>query len=288
MKYGGCTHARVMVAAISGVFALIVFAQRAAQAGHESPFYPSFYPQEIRIETLDPAIAAADWPKARVHAYVGDGLFAGAQAPADAVAVETLRSYLVLTFDGAAGRFGAGNNHTQNRCAVARRIIQALAPRGAGYVFHPYPVTPYHADYLQQFDLAQRAQTQYAAPASDMTTGPTLQIRAKEPLAQTLLPAAWRAIAAEWDATLEEIDISQLSAADRAWLGGWVRPPWDKQGWFQAHLLYAGRLQGSAAKKSADAVYRRLVNGDYRALTDRKSTRLNSSHIQKSRMPSSA
>jgi hypothetical protein len=25
------------------------------QAGHEAPFYPSFYPQEIKIETLDPS-----------------------------------------------------------------------------------------------------------------------------------------------------------------------------------------------------------------------------------------
>src|SRR5437868_8728296 len=77
--------------------------QPMAQAGHESPFYPSFYPQEIRIETLDPAAAAAGWTKTRVHAYIGDGLFVGGAVPADATAIVSLRSYLVLTFDATNG-----------------------------------------------------------------------------------------------------------------------------------------------------------------------------------------
>src|ERR1700694_1894569 len=83
----------------------IATAQQAAQAGHESPFYPSFYPQEIRIETLDPGAAAAGWPKARVHAYVGRELFAEGPVPGDAAAAKSIDSYLVLTFDAASGRY---------------------------------------------------------------------------------------------------------------------------------------------------------------------------------------
>ena len=73
------------VALIGG--ALFLAALQAAQAGHESPFYPSFYPQEIRISTLDPAAAAAGWNKARVHVYVGADPFSGTRPPADAVTV---------------------------------------------------------------------------------------------------------------------------------------------------------------------------------------------------------
>ena len=131
-------------AILSGV--LLLAALQAAQAGHESPFYPSFYPQEIRIETLDPGAAAAGWNKARVHVYVGGDLFAGSRLPADAVTVQRLHSFLVLTFDGTAGRYGSGHDDKQDRCSVASQIVSAFAPGIAGFVFHPYPVTPYHAD----------------------------------------------------------------------------------------------------------------------------------------------
>src|SRR5437016_12261298 len=103
------TYARRVGVAVAGVFVAVVFTMRAAQAGHESPFYPSFYPQEIRIETLDPAAAAAGWQNARVQAYVGDGLFAEEPMPADAVSATSLDSYVVLTFDAAYGRYAAAS-----------------------------------------------------------------------------------------------------------------------------------------------------------------------------------
>jgi len=70
------------------------------RAGHESPFYPSFYPQEIRVETVEPAAAVAGWAKARVHAYIGSDPFEGTSVPQDAAAVVSLRALVVLTFDG--------------------------------------------------------------------------------------------------------------------------------------------------------------------------------------------
>jgi hypothetical protein len=254
-------YARRVGVAVAGVFVAVVFATRAAQAGHESPFYPSFYPHEIRIETLDPTAAAAGWPKTRVHAFVGDELFVGGQAPADAAVVESLRSYLVLTFDAPSGRYAAVSSDVQTRCAAAGRALRALAPGSAGYVFHPYPVTPYHADYLEQFDLARRARAQYLAQVGDAAAGPSLRIRAKGALAQTLVPSGWKTEANEWDATLEEFDVGRLAKPAAA--------PWIKQGWFQAHLLYAGQLREGAAKTSAEAAYRRLVRGEYRHPTER-------------------
>jgi hypothetical protein len=249
------------------VFVLAFFAQRAAQAGHESPFYPSFYPQEIRIETLDSAAAAAAWPKVRVHAYVGDDMFADGPIPADAAPVTSLQSYLVLTFDAVSGPYKATSSDAQTRCAAAGRMLRALTPGGMGYVLHPYPVTPYHADYLEQFDLARKAQVKYAAHAGDAIDGPNLRIRATGRVAPTLLPEGWRAGAGEWDATLEEIDAGSLVGSVAIGPGGWLGSPWIKQGWFQAYQLYAARSDGSTTQ--AQAAYRRLVTGDYRNLTQR-------------------
>jgi len=56
---------------------LLVSVLQAARAGHESPFYPSFYPQEIRIETLDPGAAKAGWSKARSLPSLVSGVSAG-------------------------------------------------------------------------------------------------------------------------------------------------------------------------------------------------------------------
>jgi hypothetical protein len=238
----------------------VVLAQQAARAGHESPFYPSFYPQEIRIETLEPAAAAAGWPKARVHAYVGGELFAGGPVPSDAVPVESLRSYLVLSFDAPDGRYAGVNADAQMRCAAANRTLRALA-RDAGYVFHPYPVTPYHPDYLEQFDLARRAQERYTLEppvAGDLG----MMIRAKGLLAEKLVPASARAGSDASDATLEEIDVAELAVRTVGGTGGSVDAPWVKQGWYQASRLYAG----DAATK---AIHDRLVSGRYRDPTER-------------------
>jgi hypothetical protein len=254
---------------VTSVFVIGVFAQRTAQAGHESPFYPSFYPHEIRIETLEPAAAAAGWPKARVHAYVADDLFAGGLVPADATAVESLHSYLLLTFDADFGRYTAVSSNAQTRCEAAGQTLRALAPGGAGYVFHPYPVTPYHADYLDQFDLARRAQAQYSAPVGEAAANGSLRIRAKGALAEKLLLASGRADAGDWDATLEEIDVSLLANPAATGPGGWVGQPWIKQGWFQAYRLYAGYVRQGATRTLAETLYRRLVNGEYRYPTER-------------------
>ena len=246
------------------LFAAVVTAPRAAQAGHESPFYPSFYPQEIRIETLDPAAAGAGWSKARVHAYLADDPFGRGPVPADAVSVASLRSYLVLTFDAPAGRHAAVNIDAQTRCAAADRMLHALASGDSGYVFHPYPVTPYHADYLQEFDLAQRARERYASKTGVAAVELGVMIRAKGSLAERLVPASSRADSDAWDVTLEEIDVAELAGRTASGTGGWLGAPWRKQGWYQASVLYAGN-----ADAAAKAVYGWLVSGRYRNLTER-------------------
>jgi hypothetical protein len=36
----------------------MMFSHTAAYPGHELPYYPSYYPQEIRIESIEPGVAA--------------------------------------------------------------------------------------------------------------------------------------------------------------------------------------------------------------------------------------
>src|SRR2546422_8733649 len=55
------------------VAAALFCAGPAAQAGHELSYYPAFYPQEIRIEPLDPEAAANQFANTAdpLHAYIG-------------------------------------------------------------------------------------------------------------------------------------------------------------------------------------------------------------------------
>ena len=254
-------HAVALRAALVAAAFALACANRGAHADHEAPFYPSFYPQEIRIETVDPAAAAAGWPKARVHAYAGADPFEGRAAPADASVVESLHSLVALTFDPPAGRAPVAAD-AGTRCAAARNIVRALNSNVAGFVRHPYPVTPFHADYLDQFDFVRRADARYAAPEAAAARASGLKIRARGALAQALVPEGMRAGAA-WDATLEEFDIRELAVPES---GGYPAAPWIKQGWFQAHRLYRD-VDGHAG--ASDPVYRKLVTGDYRGATER-------------------
>lgn len=268
MKRSVCRPAREWAAVLFGGV-LWAAAPPVAQAGHESPFYPSFYPQEIRVETLDPRAAKAGWSKARVHVYVGGDPFSGGPPPADAGTLQRLHSFLVLTFDGAAPRPGPADGGRPDRCASAIRIIGALAPGGADFVLHPYPVTPYHPDYLQHFDLAQAARARFAAGAGADAARAAFRIRARGELAQSLLPSSLSARAGEWDATLEEIGIGQLAGTNTSPFGGWSGPPWVKLGWHQAQLLLAGQPQDGATSKAAATAGRRLLNGEYREPVER-------------------
>jgi hypothetical protein len=250
----------VALAAASGVLALL---SSLARAGHESPFYPSFYPQEIRLEVLAPSEAAAGWAKPLVHAYAGSDLFAQGKAPADAAAATSLRALVVLSFDATAGRYAAGRATAAERCAAATRIVPLLDQVHEGYVFHPYPITPYHADYLAHADRALMARSLYQRKASDFE--PAFRVRAQGPLAQSLVPAS--SGLTDWDATVEEVDIDQLAPPEPQGVLG--QAPWLKQGWFQTYRLYAQAPAARAAAMRAASDYQRLTTGAYRDEAER-------------------
>ena len=222
-------------------------------AGHELPFYPSYYPQEIRIQTLPPAAAQPLLKSAGLHAYVGADPFAGGRVPADLKPVESLGGYVVMSFNP--GSKAAANR--ESRCAAASRIARSLGQAPGVYVPHPYPVTPYDKDYLEHFDLARTARQAYAAAPAG--SGAALLVQAKGPLAERLVKAP--AKGGTWDVTIEEIDAAALLASHGVNLDGWLGPPWLKAGWFHAHLLAAGAVSDAADRQAAEWLFRRLSSG---------------------------
>jgi len=185
-----------------------------AHAGHEFPFYPSFYPQEITVEALDAQAAAQRLASGTLHAYAGTL----GRDPAKTGTVESLGGYVVATFEG-------------KDCAGARSLKPAL---GADAVWHPYPVTPFHADYLHHADRAADARA--PTEAHKKFTG-----------------------------KLEIVDASTLMASAAMRYNGWSGPPWIRQGWFHAYLL----LAPAVADPRIENVARRLMRGDYRSVEQR-------------------
>jgi hypothetical protein len=225
-------------------------------AGHELPFYPSYYPQEIRIEALSATAAAPLLKRAALHAYVGADPFASGRAPADLKPVESLGGYLVMTFNPASPAAAS----RESRCNAARRTAKDLGAAPGLYVPHPYPVTPFDMDYLEHFDLAQSARQAYAATPGGSGVAPRVQ--AKGPLAERLVKAPAKG-AKDWDATIEDIDAEGLLATHGSSLNGWLGPPWLKEGWFHAYLIGASALRDPADRQAAEALFRRLTAGAF-------------------------
>jgi hypothetical protein len=187
-----------------------------AHAGHEFPFYPSFYPQEITVEALDARAAAQRLAKGTLHAYAGAEI---AAPPAKTGSVASLGAYVVAT----SGRDG---------CAAARGMQDAL---GEGAVWHPYPVTPFHADYLHHADRAAAARAATAVQNK------------------------------KWAGKVEIVDVGALMARASVRYNGWSGPPWLRQGWFHAYLL----LAPAAADARIENAARRLMRGEHRSLEER-------------------
>ena len=228
-----------------------------AQAGHEPPVYPSYYPQEIRIEPLDPAAAGRALTEGRIQAYVGTLADLPAGVEGSVNFVESLGSYLVVRVNPDSPLAADADA----RCALAASAVSALAGEQEGFRFHPYPVNPLHADYLHHFDLAAQAKSRFGTSSGASADG--LKVRAAGALAERLVRAHWTPAAGVWDVGVEEVGLDRLIAQSRFRLAGWMGPPWLKAGWFHAYLLLAPALSDAAAQGRAQAMLARLQQGDY-------------------------
>lgn len=209
-------------------FVAALTAAVSAEAGHEWPIYSSFYPSVIRVMTVDPATAARLLPKGEIHAYVGDTPPAfGDEPPSEVASSESLGAFVVVSVD-------------RPDCPALEGVLEHLAAHPPeNMVFHPYPVTPFHADYLEQQDLARKAAARArAAPPSAVADN------------------------------VQMIDADSLVEKAMSRFDGWSGPPWIKSGWFQAWQLLGAALPAAEQKEARDQLAE-LERGDFDDLDDR-------------------
>jgi hypothetical protein len=238
-----------LIRAAFALLGLVALAAVAAHAGHELSFYPSYYPQEIRIERHDAASAAARLQQSTLHAYIGADPFPGSPVPKPLEAVESLAGYVVLTL---------GPDVT-DRCLQARAVLPSLAGPMTGYTFHPYPVTPYHGDYLHHGDLAEVARARATTPGP---ARPGLRIRPDGPEAERLVAGRVADAAATAEARLETITLAEVIRGDHD-------APWVKEGWFHASRLLRPAVGDPGRRQAADELVRRLTAGEYGGAVER-------------------
>jgi hypothetical protein len=239
------------------IFALVCAAiVTLAWGGHEVPVYPSFYPHEIEIRSLAPERAAQALRDGKIQAYAGDGLGLSSAPPAEIRAIESLGAFVIV-------RVNPGSPHARDEaaaCATVKAVVRLLAGQ-SDIVVHPYPVTPFHGDYLHHADLAAAAKARISAGDTDARG---LRIKVSGRLAQ--IHPDWSAH--DWDAEVVEVDAAGLMAAAMLSVNGWLAPPWVKTGWFHAERLLADALSDDARKR-AEADLRRLETGDFTGLVER-------------------
>src|SRR5262249_43551403 len=137
-------------------------------------------------------------------------------------------------------------------CAVVRTVMRALAAQG-DFIAHPYPVTPFHGDYLHHPDLPTAAMARFsldAAPAAHP------KIAARGSLAQS--HPEWSARDASWDAEVDEVDAAELVASAIFSVNGWLAPPWVRTGWFHAERLSADAVREPARREQIESDLQRL------------------------------
>src|SRR5260370_40264126 len=84
---------------VLGLVCAVVIASPSAQADHEVSYYPSFYPQEIRLEPLDPEAAAREFISKTdpLHAYVGTAPRFSGPIPEDLKPLQSLTSLITTS-----------------------------------------------------------------------------------------------------------------------------------------------------------------------------------------------
>lgn len=252
---------KVKMPSVLLVLAALLVTLGVARGGHELPVYPSYYPHEIAIETMPPEQVADLLGNAKLHAYLGpEPRFPGA-VPGSIRAVESLGSFVIVRINPERSA-----QDGRSACAVIEAVTRDMAGKD-GFVFHPYPVTPLHGDYLYHVDRAEAEKTRLlGAPAAPLPRN--LRVRAGSMLAGLVRPE-WRAQGQDWDAAVEAIGAAELMAASTISLNGWLGPPWVKSGWFHAERMLADATDDAEAKHRTEAMAQRLETGDYRDAVER-------------------
>src|SRR5262245_17658773 len=226
-------------------------------AGHSVGHFPSYYPDEIRVDVVDPEAAARGLADETLHAYVGAVPKFTQPIPSHVKSVRSLGSFLVLSLDRASERFATA----EDRCVTARSVTAVLGKESAGrFTFHPYPITPYHADYLHHVDRIEAAKG--AVGTGPAQAAPT-SVGARGGLAETIVQGRFGAAADRSDVVLQEVPVDDLIFTAGVRLDGWSGPPWAKEGWFHAYRLLSPALD-DASRAEVDDIFEQLLHGELR------------------------
>jgi hypothetical protein len=246
---------------VLAVLLTVAIVATVAKGGHELPVYPSYYPHEIEIRTAAPDQAGNLLLQGGIQAYVGGTPQFREQPPDWMRSVESLGAIVSVRVNPASSLV----HDEGTACAVARTILRDIAGRGEDLVFHPYPVTPIHGDYLNHVDLADAAKARVLGDTAESAKSfpRTFRVAAEGPLAKSLVRPEWYTQGSDWDAAIEETDAAQLVASSLVAVNGWLGPPWVRTGWFQADLLLADAAAQSADASRAGNDLDRLQAGDY-------------------------
>jgi hypothetical protein len=148
-------------------------------------------------------------------------------------------------------------------CTAAKRVVRDLASKPGDVIVHPYPVTPFHGDYLHHADRAETAKAWLTETSGELSQDRQLKIKASGRLTQD--HPDWSARDGDWDAEVAEIDAAELMASATLVMNGWIAPPWVKTGWFHAMRL----LSDGAQSQRADLDRERIMAGDFSGPSER-------------------
>ena len=240
----------------------LVVAGGQGSAGHSVGHFPSYYPDEIRIEAIEPAAAAKGLSDETLHAYVGAAPTFTGPVPEHVESVRSLGSFLVLSFKAASARFASADA----RCDCRARILGGAARRKSGRL---------HLPSLSGDALSRRL----PAPSGPRRGGNETRLAARRasciredrrqrPARNDDRALRWQLAADGADVVLEEVPVDELLASTSVPFDGWSGSPWAKEGWFEAHRLLAPALDG-AARAATDDAYARLVRGETLGLAER-------------------
>jgi len=237
-------------------FAVLFFASvltTVARGGHEAPIYPSFYPQEIDITPVAPERAVELLSQNKLQAYIGEPSIVG-PLPDSLRAIESLGSFVLVRVNPKSPLI----KDEASTCAIAGAVVAGLTAKG-DIVIHPYPVTPFHGDYLQYADLAATAKARLLA--ASLPAAVRLRVKTSD-LAKNFVNLEWTTQGSDWDAALETVSAEELIAASARKMNGWIGPPWLRAGWFSAVHLLADAI-APAKRENMEADITRLEAHDY-------------------------
>lgn len=238
-----------------------------ARSGHEFPVYPSYYPHEIRIETMAPDRAAALLLAGKIQAYIGPEPRFSNASPDSIRAIESLGSIVIVRVNPESSR---AQDHAA-ACVLARTVIREIARQHGQFKFHPYPVTPYDGDYLYHADLADAARVRFVGTSAD-AGAPVAQrprVRASSALAKSLVRADWNTRGSAWDVDIDEVSAAERTAASTMVTNGWVAPPWARFGWSRAARLLAPSVDDPREQVRVRADLERLESGAFAGTVER-------------------